>query len=484
MFLPGISPFLYNKEKIKEAQRMAQTVKENKMGAMPVPKLLLNLGIPMMLSMLVQALYNMVDTFFVSHIPDTAQVAEMGDKAINALTLAYPVQQMMIALMVGIGIATNTLLAQSLGRRDRERASRVAGNAVFLTICIFAVCFLFGAFAAGAFIGSQTDDPVVAKLGTTYLRIVCLGSLGTIGHMGMEKVVMGCGKTRATMVAQMAGALTNIILDPIMIFGLLGLPAMGVAGAAWATVIGQFVSLFVILYVRYFKLPEVDGALRYWKPDRGILKEFFSIGVPAAVMQVLLPIMSYGINLIFGRISAHVVTAYGVYYKMQYFVYMAVYGLNNASISATAFNFGAGNKARVSQTIKYAVLYACIITLLGTGVVQLFAQPLVGLFSVSGETARLCVTALHIASLGFVFGGAAIILPGVCQALGNGVYSLISSLLRYIVVLLPLAFVFSLTASAASTVWWSIAIAETVACAVSAVLTRRLYQNRVGSMKQ
>lgn len=461
---------------------MAQTVKENKMGTMPVPKLLLDLGVPMMLSMLVQALYNMVDTFFVSHIPDTAQVAEMGDKAINALTLAYPVQQLMIALMVGIGIATNTLMAQSLGRRDRERASRVAGNAVFLTLCIFAACFLFGAFAARAFISSQTSDPVVAELGTTYLSIVCLGSLGTIGYMGVEKIVMGCGKTRSTMVAQMAGALTNIILDPIMIFGLLGLPAMGVAGAAWATVIGQFVSLFVILYVRYFKLPEVGSAMRYWKPDRAILKEFFTIGVPAAVMQVLLPIMSYGINLIFGRISAHVVTAYGVYYKMQYFVYMAVYGLNNASISTGAFNYGAGNRARVSQTVKYSVLYASIITLLGTGIVQIFAQPLVGLFSVSGETARICETALHIASLGFLFGGADIVLSGACQALGNGIYSMIYSLLRYIVVLLPLAFLLSLTASAASTVWWSIAAAETVTCAVAVILTRRLYRTRLSAL--
>lgn len=462
---------------------MGKDLKQNKMGTVPVPRLLLNLGVPMMLSMLVQALYNMVDTFFVSHIPATAQVADMGDKAINALTLAYPVQQMMIALMVGIGIATNTLLAQSLGRKDRERADRVAGNAVFLTLCVFAAFFLFGAFAAEAFISSQTADPVAAQMGTTYLRIVSLGSLGTIGYMGIEKIAMGCGKTRATMVAQMAGALTNIILDPIMIFGLLGLPAMGVAGAAWATVIGQFVSLFIILYVQHFKLPEVSASPRYWKPDKGVLKAIFTISLPATVMQVLVPIMSYGLNLIFGRVSANVVTAYGVYYKMQYFVYMGVYGLNNASISATAFNFGAGNRTRVMQTIKYAVIYASVITLLGTAVVQLFAGPLVGLFSVSGNTARLCLTALHIASLGFVFGGVDIILPGICQALGNGVYSLVVSLLRYIVVLLPLAFVFSMAESAATLVWWAIAIAETAACVVAVLLTRRLYQKRVGAME-
>lgn len=453
-------------------------LKQNKMGAMPIPRLLLDLGVPMMLSMLVQALYNMVDTFFVSRIPATELVADMGDRAINALTLAYPVQQMMIALMVGIGIATNTLLAQSLGRRDRERADRVAGNAVFLTLCVFAAFFLFGLFGVRAFIHSQTSDPVAAEMGVTYLRIVTLGSFGTIGYMGVEKVVMGCGKTRSTMAAQMAGALTNIILDPIMIFGLLGFPAMGVAGAAWATVIGQFVSLFIILYVRYFRLPELGRSVRYWKPDGAVLKGFFTVALPATVMQVLVPVMSYALNLIFGRISANVVTAYGVYYKLQYFVYMGVYGLNNASISSTAYNFGAGNRKRVAHTIRYGVIYSAVITLLGTLVIQLFTGQLVGLFSVSEETALLCRAALRIASISFVFGGAAIILPGVCQALGNGVYSLIVSLLRYIVILLPLAFAFSLLASADTAVWWAIAIAETSACAVSALLTLRLYKSR------
>ena len=458
---------------------MEQTMKQNKMGTMPVPKLLLNMGIPMVLSMLGQALYNMVDTFFVSHIPDTAQVAEMGDKAINALTLAYPVQQLIIALMVGIGIATNTMMAKSLGRKDRERASQVAGNAIFLTLCVFGVIFLFGAFAARAFIGSQTNDPVVAQLGTTYLRIVSLGSLGTIGYMGIEKIAMGCGNTRATMIAQLAGAVTNIILDPLMIFGLLGLPAMGVTGAAWATVIGQFVSLFIIVYVQFFRSKEVDCGLKYWKPNKDILKTMFVISLPATVMQVLVPVMSYGLNLIFGRISANVVTAYGVYYKMQYFVFMAVFGLNNASISTTAYNFGAKNKARVAQIIKYGVLYAVAITLLGTIVLQVFAKPLVGLFSVSGESARLCEMALHIVTLGFVFGSVNVILPGVCQALGNGVYSLIVTLLRYVAVLLPLAFLFSLTAAATTLVWWAIPIAEIVAFAVNVILTRKLYKARV-----
>lgn len=461
---------------------MERTMKQNKMGAMPVPRLLLNMGLPMMLSMLGQALYNMVDTFFVSHIPDTAQVAEMGDKAIQALTLAYPIQQLLIALMVGIGIATNTMIAQSLGRKDRERGSRVAGNAIFLSLCVFAVIFLFGAFAAKGFIGSQTKDPVVAQLGTTYLRIVSLGSLGAVVHMGIEKIVMGCGNTRATMLAQLAGAVVNIVLDPILIFGLLGLPAMGVAGAAWATVIGQFVSFFVIAYIHFFRNKEVDSSLKYLKPDRQILNTMFKISLPATVMQVLTPIKSYGMNLILGRISAQAVTAYGVYFKLQYFVFMAAYGLNNASISTTAYNFGAKSKERVLQVIKYSLLYVSVIMVLGTVLLQIFTQPIVGMFSISEESTRLCVRALHIITIGFVLGGASVIMSGICQGLGKGGYSLLYSLLRYILILQPLALLLSFAPSAELVVWWALPIAEAVGFTVAVILTYRLYKKRAGEM--
>lgn len=461
---------------------MEQTLRQNKMGSMPVPRLLLNMGVPMILSMLGQALYNMVDSFFVSRIPDTAQVAEMGDKAINALTLAYPIQMLMIALMVGIGIASNTMMAQSLGRKDRERGNRVAGNAMLIGLCIFAVIFLFGLFGAEAFIASQTTDPVVRELGTTYLRIVTVGSLGSLGYMCIEKIVMGCGRTRATMAAQMIGAITNIILDPIMIFGLLGLPAMGVAGAAWATVIGQFVSLFVIAYIHFFRNKEVDSGLKYLKPDKEIMKGLFDISFPATVMQVLAPIMAYGLNLILGSISASAVTAYGVYHKLQYFVFMAIYGLNNASISTTAYNFGAKNKERILQTIKWVVLYVLAIMVVGVGVLQIFARPLIGLFSIAQESSALAVLALRIVTWGFFCGGVNVVLSGICQALGKGTYSLLISLLRYIIVLLPLAYVFSLAASAGTLVWWSIPIAEVVGCAVAACLTRSLYKKRAASL--
>lgn len=452
---------------------------QNKMGIMPIPKLLLNMGVPMILSMLIQAIYNIVDTFFVSQIPDVAGIANMGDLAINALTLAYPIQMLIIALMVGIGIPTNTLMAKSLGKKNREQGNRVAGNAIVLSGCIYLLFLLFGLFAAEAFIGTQTNNQVIADMGTTYLRIVTICSFGAIGNMGIEKIEMGCGNTKATMAAQMTGAITNIVLDPILIFGLFGLPAMGVKGAAIATVIGQSFACLVIAYVHFFRNKEVDHELKCLRPDKEILKAVFSIGLPATIMQILAPIMSYGMNLILGSISTWAVTAYGVYYKLQYFVYMATWGLNNASIPITSFNFGAKLKRRINQAIKCVTLYVMLIMIVGVVLLQVFARPLVSLFDITQESTELCVSALRIASWGLLFGGVNVIMPGICQALGNGIYSLIISALRYVVVVLPVAFVFSLTSAAESLVWLAIPIAEIVACIVAVVLTRRLYKQRV-----
>jgi putative MATE family efflux protein len=457
--------------------------KKNKMGAMPVPKLLLNMGIPMMLSMMGQALYNMVDTFFVSRIPDTAQVADMGDKAINALTLAYPIQTLIIALIVGVGIATNSLLAQSLGSRDRERASRIAGNAMVICFGFFVLIGLFGLFGAKAFIASQTRDPLVAQLGTAYLRIVTIFSFGTIGYMCMEKVVMGCGNTRATMIGQLSGALTNIILDPILIFGLLGLPAMGVRGAAWATVIGQFLSLFVIAYVNFFRNREIDTGWRYLRPQKDILKQFGAISIPAIFQQIMTPVLAYGMNLVLGTLSDAAVTAYGVYYKLQYFVTMPIFGLNNASIPVVAYNLGARSRERIRQSIQYALLYTAVFLGVCAAVLQIFTGPIVDIFSLGEEPRALCVLAVRSITWGYLFLGANLILQGVCQALGNGVYSLIVSALRYAVVVLPLAYVFSRTAIATTLVWWALPLAEAVGCAVAALLTRRLYRQRVMSLR-
>lgn len=448
----------------------------NKMAEMPVKTLLLNMGAPMMLSMLGQALYNVVDTFFVSHIPDTAQIADMGDKAINALTLAFPIQMLIVALGVGTGVGINAMVAWNLGRGDREQASRTAGNAIFAALCYSAFMLLFGLSASGVFIHSQTADATIAEMGTTYLRIITIFSLGALGYMCLEKVVMGTGNTTITMICQLAGVIANIFLDPIMIYGLLGCPAMGVAGAAWATVIGQFVSLFAIVAFYFKKELGFDTSLRYLRPERRTLGGIYAVGLPAIVMQVLTPIMSYVLNLILGAISVSAVTAYGVYYKLQNFIFMPGYGLNNAAIPIIAYNYGAKNKRRVAQTVRYALFYVSGIMLIGILLLQLFARQIVGAFSVSEESHQLCVLALRIITCGFFFAGANIILQGVCQALGRGVYSLLISLLRFLVLALPLAWVLSHTADAASLVWLALPLAEAGACAAAVLLTRRLYR--------
>lgn len=448
----------------------------NKMAEIPIKSLLLNMGAPMMISMLGQALYNVVDTFFVSHIPDTAQIADMGDKAINALTLAFPIQMLIMALGVGTGVGINAMIAKNLGCGDREQASRTAGNAIFVTLCYFILLFLFGLTSVALFIHSQTTDMVIAEMATTYLRIITVFSLGTFGYMCLEKIVMGTGKTTITMICQLAGAITNIVLDPIMIYGLIGIPGMGVAGAALATVIGQFVSLIVIAVVYFKKGVGIENNIRYLKPNRQTLGSIYSIGLPAIVMQILTPIMSYALNLILGGISVSAVTAYGVYYKLQNFIFMPGYGLNNASIPIISYNFGAKNKDRVAQTIRYGLIYVSLIMLAGIILLQLFARQIVGIFSVTEESHQLCVMALRIITCGFFFAGANIILQGVCQALGRGGYSLIISLFRFIVLALPLAWMLSRMQNAASIVWLSLPVAEAGACVAAIGLTRRTYR--------
>ena len=383
---------------------------------------------------------------------------------------------LIMALGVGTGVGINATVAKNLGRGDRAQASRTAGNAIFVTICYFAAIFLFGMTATEAFIRSQTADPVIMDMGITYLRIITVFSFGTLGYMCLEKIVMGTGKTVITMVCQLSGAITNILLDPIMIYGLLGCPAMGVAGAAWATVIGQFVSLIVIAVVYFGKDIGISTSLCYLKPDRETLGSIYSIGLPAVVMQILTPIMSYALNLILGAVSVSAVTAYGVYYKLQNFIFMPGYGLNNASIPIISYNFGAKNKERVAQTIRYGLIYVSLIMLAGIVLLQTFAKSIVGLFSVTSESYQLCVLALRIVTCGFFFAGANIILQGVCQALGKGVYSLLISLLRFILLALPLAWVLSLLPNAASLVWLALPIAEAGASIVAVILTQRTYR--------
>lgn len=452
---------------------------KNKMLAMPVPKLMMNMGLPMMISMLGQALYNVVDTFYVSRIPDTAGVIHAGEKAINALTLSFPIQMLIIALGVGTGVGINALVARYLGMKAKRQAENAAGNALFASCMYFLAMFVFGLFGAGTFIRSQTHDPVIAAFGTIYVRIISVFSLGSLAYMSLEKVMIATGRTKITMMTQMAGALTNIILDPILIYGWLGLPAMGVTGAAVATVIGQFVSLiwigsFYLKKERFMAIRRSD-----LKPNAKLLRELYQVGVPAIIMQILVPIMAYAMNLILGSLSEAAVTAYGIYYKLQNFIFMPGYGLNNASIPIIAYNYGARKKRRIASAIRWALVDITVIMAIGVVLLAGFTQPIVSIFSVSAETSALCVQALKIIVAGFFFAGVNIILQGVCQALGNGTDSLIVSLIRFIAVPLPAAYVLTKTLRPAFWVWFSIPMGELAAAVVAVCLTLSLYKKRM-----
>ncbi len=457
---------------------------QNRMGAAPVPKLLLAMGLPMIVSMMLQAFYNIVDSYFVSAMPDTAEIAHMGDYAVGALTLAFPIQMLMVAIGVGTGVGINALLARSLGEGDRGKASRISGNAVFLGLCTYAVFLLFGLFGVKPYIASQTSDPIILEMGCSYLRICCVLSFGIMLYMIYEKLLQATGRTMQATIAQVAGALTNIVLDPIMIFGWLGCPAMGVAGAAYATVIGQIVSaaLDLVFHTIYNKR-DFDTHLRFLRPRKHIIWEIYTAGLPAILMQALMSFMTYGVNIIFSGVSTAAVTAYGMYYKIQQFVFFAAFGMNNAIIPLVGFNFGMQDKKRIDQGIRYGIGYTLVIMLTGMAGLQLFGRPLIDMFPLSDETRRLCVLAIRIITPGYLFAGANIAYQGIFQALGAGVHSLVLSLIRLIVVALPLAWVFTKLPHADTLIWTAFPAAEAAALAAALVLMRMVAKRQLKSME-
>ena len=442
---------------------------------MPVPKMMLNMGAPMMLSMVSLALYNIVDTLFVSRIPDTALIAEMGDKAVNAISLVHPVQVLIISLGVSIGIGINTQTAHNLGKKDYETVSKTAGNAILIAGGIYLFMLLLGIFATRPYIYSQTDNPVIAEMAISYMHIITILSFGTVGHMCVEKIVMATGRTTQTMIAQLSGAIVNIILDPAFIFGWFGKP-MGIKGAAYATIIGQCVSFAIILFFLFRKCPEVQTGLRYLKPYRSVLKATFAIAIPATVMQLMTPIMGYGMNLILGRISPSAITAYGIYGRIQYFVTMLIFGLNNASIPSASFNRGSKNFNRVSEIIKWGLIYASIIMIIFMIVLQLFVRQITGIFSVSESSMNFAVKAVRIISCGYLFLGANIMLQGICQAMGKGMRSMIVTMIRCVIAALPLAYLFSTMNNAGTLVWIAIPAAEAIGFIFCVFLTYDAYK--------
>ncbi len=456
----------------------------NKMGVVPVKKLLLSMGIPMIISMALQALYNIVDSYFVSTMKDTSEIKGMGDYAVNALTLAFPIQMLMIAIGVGTGVGINALLSKSLGENKREKASYIAGNAIFLGICAYVVFLLFGIFGVTPYLKTQTSDSIVLQMGTSYLKICTFYSFGVSMYMTFEKLLQATGRTTLCTVAQIIGALANIVLDPILIFGYLGFPKLGISGAAYATIIGQCISFILdaIFHFVYNK-KDIETNLRYIKPSGKIIKEIYEVGIPAIIMQALMSFMTYGVNVIFAKVSSSAVTAYGMYYKIQQFVFMASFGMNNAMIPVIAFSYGRKDKKRINDGIKYGIIYTSAIMIFGIILLQVFAVPITHIFSVSEETQNLCILAIRIITIGYIFAGANIAFQGIFQALGDGISSLIISLLRLLVIALPLAYIFTKFSNAQNTIWLSFPIAEIIAFFVSLLIMKHTNKTKIKSLE-
>lgn len=452
---------------------MQKGLKENKMGILSIPKVMLSMGIPMVLSMILQACYNIVDSMFVAKIPDSDGIIHTGECAVNALTLAFPIQMLIVAFGIGTGVGVNALLSKTLGEKNIEKVAKIAGNGVMLGIIIYCIFFIFGLTGIDFYLKSQTNDPIILEMGHTYLTICTLLSFGMILFSIYEKLLQSTGKTIFSTLAQILGAATNIVLDPILIFGYLGFPTMGISGAAYATVIGQMASLFAAMILHYKNNKEVKAGIKYMRLQFNIVKEIYVIGLPAIIMQALMSFMTYGVNIILGYVSSAAVTAYGIYYKVQQFICFAAFGLRDAITPIVSYNYGMGNRKRVNEGIKYGITYIEIVMIVGLIGLQLLAEPLVNIFGLSEETAALCIYAIRIISTGFLFMGANIAIQGVFQGLGCGLSSLVVSLLRLLAIPLPTAFLLFRIQQARDFVWLSFAVAELVACAVAVFLLKR-----------
>lgn len=461
---------------------MEQKESMNRMGTMPVKRLMLSMGIPMVLSMILQAVYNIVDSAFVSNMKGD------GELALNALTLAFPVQMLMVAIGIGTGVGTNALLSKSIGQGNEEKASRVAGNAIFLCCIIYVVFLLFGCFGVDAYIGTQTANQTIAKMAGTYLRICCIISMGIVFFSIFEKLLQATGRSLYSTIAQVAGAVTNIVLDPILIYGLFGIPALGVAGAAYATVIGQIVSAVLGLTFHLKLNKEISNGFRYMKPSGQIIKEIYTIGLPAIIAQALMSLMTYGLNIIFVKIDEAVVTAYGLYYKIQQFILFAAFGLRDAITPIVSFNHGMRSKRRVKEGIRYGMQYTLIVMAVGLLAMELFAEPFSKIFGLSGRTQELCIGAMRIVSLSFLFAGANIAYQGIFQALDAGVESLVISVCRQFLFVLPVAWGFSLLARASMDymwlVWMTFLIAEFLSVVIATIFMRRINKRVVENLEE
>lgn len=456
-----------------------EELKQNKMAEKPIKSLLWKMGLPMIVSMVLQALYNVVDSIFVANIKGSGALAN------EALTYAFPIQILIIAIGVGTGVGVNALLSKSLGEKDKEKANKIAGNGIFLAFAIYAVFLLFGLFFSYRFISLFSKDKEIIKTGGTYLQICSCLSLGAIGFAIYERFLQATGKTIHSTIAQIAGAVINIVFDYVFIFPF----KMGVAGAAWATVFGQFVSLGVAMVLHYVKNNEINGNPKYIKPNKEIIKGIYSIGISAAVMQSLLSVMMAGMNAILSSADADTVVlvgSFGIYYKIQQIALFSCFGLSNTIITLLSFNYGMKDKKRSLDCIKYGVLDTFIVTLIVTAIFEIAANPLSKLFALSGGSTKglipVCEKATRIASIGYVFMGFSVAVQGVLQALRYAFKPFFTALLRLVVFVFPVAYLFTLSSNVTSIVWLTFPIAEFLTAVVSFFMLKNVIKNKIETL--
>ena len=442
---------------------------ENKMGVMPIPKLLISMSLPMIMSMLVQALYNVVDSMF---------VAQLNENALTAVSLAFPIQNLMIAVAAGTGVGINALLSKSLGEKKFETANTIAKNGILLGILSSLVFAILGLLGSRLFFEIQTKDAQIIEYGTQYMSVITIVSFGIFLQITFERLLQSTGKTIFNMITQGMGAIINIILDPILIFGWFGLPSMGVTGAAVATVIGQIFAALLGLFFNYKFNKEIHVSFKGFKPCKETIGNIYKIGVPSIIMQSIGSLTTFGINNILLMFSSTAATVFGVYFKLQSFVFMPVFGLTNGMIPIVAYNYGAQNKKRIYQTIKLSTIIAVGIMLVGVVIFQTFPKTLLGLFEASEHMLEIGVPALRTISLSFVFAGFCIVSSCVFQALGNGVYSMLLSIARQIVIILPVAFTFA-KLFGLNMVWYAYPIAEVVSVIMCIFMLKHIIKTKV-----
>ena len=449
-------------------------VQENKMGVMPIPKLLISMSLPMVISMLVQAFYNIVDSMF---------VAQMNEEALTAISLAFPIQNLMIAVAAGTGVGINALLSRSLGERKFEDANKIAANGVFLALISAAVFALLGGIGSRFFFIAQTDDPLIVEYGTQYLTIITVASLFVFLQITYERLLQSTGKTIFNMITQGTGAIINIILDPIFIFGYFGLPAMGIAGAALATVTGQIIAFGIAIVLNHKYNKEIRINLRRFRPDKEIIGRICAVGIPSVIMMCVGSVMTTSMNKILNGFSDMATSVFGVYFKLQSFVFMPIFGLNNGLVPIIAYNYGAKKRKRMLGALKTACLIAICFMALGLVLMQIFPSTLLRLFDAQEEMLAIGTVALRIISLSFIFAGVCIVTGSTFQALGFGTYTMITSICRQLVVLLPAAYLFSLSGNV-NLVWWAFPLAEIMSVLVTAIMFIRINKNIISKIPE